>query len=117
MTKDLAADLAADLGPEAIEAIQRAKSAFLGAQSERCSYLRVAFEQRPESGELALAANFTLRPKREWFQVDASIKLSDLESDDPRPAVRRAFADLADGVAMVNIAQHFRPMGGDIAAE
>ena len=110
-------DLEADLAPEAIDALQHAKSAFMGAQLERCGYLRVAYEQRPESGELALAANFTLRPKLEWFKVDASIKLSDLESADPRPAVRRAFADLADGVAMVNIAHHFRPMGGDVAAE
>ena len=104
-------DLEADLAPEAIDALQNEKSAFLGAQSERCGYIRVAFEPRPEVGELAVAADFTLPPKREWHQVDASIKLSDLQGGDPRPAVRRAFAHLSDGVALANIAQHFGPIG------
>ncbi|RYE80076.1 MAG: hypothetical protein EOP19_19370 [Hyphomicrobiales bacterium] len=76
-----------------------------------CGYLRVAFEPHPESGELAVAANFSLGPEREWHKVDASIKLSDLAGDNPQRAVRRAFDDLSDGVRMIAIARHFRPMG------
>lgn len=104
-------ELQADLAPEALDALQLAKSAFLEAQSERCGYLRVAFEPHPESGELAVDARFTLKPLREWHRVDTTIRLSDLAGSDPRPAVRRAFADLADGVATVSIAHLFRPMG------
>jgi hypothetical protein len=104
--------LEADLAPDAIDALQLAKSAFLGAEAERCGYLRVAFEPHPESDELAVAADFSLGEEREWHKVDASIKLSDLKAD-PQPAVRRAFADLSDGVRMVAIARHFRPMSGN----
>lgn len=100
--------LEADLAPDAIDALQLAKSAFLGAEAARCGYLRVAFEPHPESGELAVAADFSLGEEREWHKVDASIKFSDLEHD-PKPAVRRAFADLSDGVRLVAIARHFRP--------
>lgn len=97
------------LPPAAIEALQLAKSAFLWAQSGRCGYLRVAFEPRPETGELAVAANFPLRPKREWHHASASIKLSELKGPDPQPAVRRAFADLTESVDTTNIAHLFRP--------
>ena len=107
--------LDADLGPAALDALQHAKSAFLGAEAERCGYLRVAFDSHPETGELAVAADFSLGPEREWHQVDASIKLSDLEHD-PRRAVRRAFADLSDGVRLAAIARHFRPTGDAMRA-
>ena len=108
-------DLDANLAPEVLDALQHAKSAFLGAEAQRCGYLRVAFEPHPETGELGLAANFSLGPEREWHQVDASIKLSDLDAD-PRPAVRRAFADLSDGMRLVTIARHFRPTGDAMRA-
>ena len=107
--------LDADLAPAVLDALQHAKTAFLGAEAERCGYLRVAFEPHPETGELAVAADFSLGPEREWHQVDASIKLSDLEHD-PRPAVRRAFAHLSDGVRLAAIARHFRPTGDAMRA-
>ena len=103
-------DLDADLAPEALDALQHAKSAFLGAEAQRCRYLRVAIESHPEKGELGLAADFSLGPEREWHQVDASSKRSDLDAD-PRPAVRRAFAHLSDSMRLVTIARHFRPTG------
>lgn len=105
-----ATSLEADLPAGALDALQHAKTAFIGAQAQRCRYLRVAFEPHPETGELGLAANFSFGPEREWHQVDASIKLSDL-GEDPGPAVRRAFADLSDGMRLVTIARHFRPAG------
>ncbi len=108
-------DLAADLAPDARDALQHAKSAFIGAEAPRCRYLRVAFEPHPETGELGVAANFSLDHELEWHQVDASIKLSDLDAD-PRPAVRRAFADLSDSMRLVTIARHFRPTGEAIRA-
>ena len=43
-------DPTGQLSPEAIGALQHAKSAFLGAQAERCGYLSVAIEPRPEAG-------------------------------------------------------------------
>ena len=103
-------NLDAGLAPEARDALQLAKTAFLGAEAQRCRYLRVAFEPHPETGELGLAANFSLDEALEWHQVDASIKLSDLDAD-PNPAVRRAFADLSDGMRLITIARHFRPTG------
>jgi len=108
--------LQTDLAPEVLDALQHAKSAFLGAEADRCGYLRVGFEPHPETGELAVAADFSLGPEREWHQVDASIKLSDLEHD-PRRAVRRAFADLSDGVRLAAIARHFRPTGDAMRAD
>lgn len=106
-------ELQDDLAPEAIEALARAKSAFLGAQAERCGYLRVAFERHEEEGELAVAASFTLKPKREWHHVDAAIKLADLEGQAMQGSVDRAFRSLSDAVACVGIAHLFRPMGRD----
>ena len=108
-------DLDTGLPPDALAALQLAKSAFLGAEAPRCGYLRVAFEPHPDMGELAVAASFSLGPEREWHQVDASIKLSDLNTD-PRPAVRRAFADLSDGMRLVTIARRFRPTGEALRA-
>lgn len=107
--------LETDLAPAALDALQHAKTAFIGAEADRCGYLRVAFEPHPETGELAVAADFSLGPEREWHQVDASIKLSDLEHD-PRRAVRRAFAALSDGVRLAAIARHFRPTGDAMRA-
>lgn len=103
------------LPPAALAALQHAKSAFLGTEAPRCGYLRVAFDQHPDMGQLAVAASFSLGPEREWHQVDASIKLSDLDAD-PRGAVRRAFADLSDGMRLVTIARRFRPAGEAIRA-
>lgn len=103
-------ELDADLAPEALDALQHAKSAFFGAQAQRCGYLRVAFQAHPETGELGLAASFSLGPERQWHHVDASIRLSDLDAD-PRPAVRRAFADLSDAMRLITIAHRFRPSG------
>ena len=102
-------DPTGQLSPEAIGALQHAKSAFLGAQSERCGYLSVAIEPRPEAGELGVAARFTLRPRREWHRVDASIPLTELEGNDLTASIERAFRSLSDGVETIGIAHLFRP--------
>ena len=107
-------DPTGQLSPEAIGALQLAKSAFLGAQSERCGYLSVAIEPHSALGEVTVAARFTLRPRREWHQVDAFIPLADLEGGDPTASVTRAFRSLSDRIATIGIAQLFRPQG-DVA--
>lgn len=107
-------DLQGALAPEAVEALARAKSAFLGAQADRCGYLRVAFERHEDLGELAVAASFTLKPQREWHHVDTAIKLSDLTGSALQPSIDRAFRILTDGVACVGIAHLFRPFGAEV---
>ena len=107
---------AGQLSPEAIGALQHAKSAFLGAQAKRCGYLSVVIEPKPEAGELGVAARFTLRPRREWHRVDASIPLAELEGDDLTASIDRAFRALSDGVATIGIAHLFRPQGASDAA-
>jgi hypothetical protein len=104
-------DPTGQLSPAAIGALQDAKSAFLGAQAERCGYLSVAIEPHPEQGEVAVAARFTLRPRREWHRADASIPLAELEGSDPAPSIARAFRSLSDSVATIGIAHLFRPLG------
>lgn len=109
-------DPTGQLSPQAIGALQDAKSAFLGAQAERCGYLSVAMEPRPEAGELEVAARFTLRPRREWHRVDASIPLAELEGADLTASIERAFRSLSDGVETIGIAHLFRPQGGTAVA-
>lgn len=106
-------DIGTQLAPAALTALQNAKTAFFGAQADRCGYLRIGFEPHPESGELSVAAQFTLRPNRDWHLVDASIKLSDLEASDPRAAIQAAFANLSESLATISMAERFRPQGLD----
>lgn len=89
-------------------ALKAAKSAFLAAEAHRCGYLRVSFAAALDQRAIIAAAQFTLRPGREWHEAEALIGLADLARD-PDAAARKAFATLADHIATVGIAQLFRP--------
>lgn len=105
-------DLSGALSAEAIGALRNAKTSFFGAQADRCRYLRIGFEPHPEDDQLAVAAQFTLEPDREWHEANASISLSDLEGGD-FAAIERAFETLAEKLRVAGIARHFRPQGFD----
>jgi hypothetical protein len=88
--------------------LRDAKSAFLASHRDRCGYLKITFAPAEAYEALAISALFTLPGGREWHNADASIAVHDLRHA-PEIAVSRAFAQLADGIATVGIAQRFRP--------
>lgn len=92
----------------AANVLREAKTAFLADQNDRCGYLRVTFAPAEGCETLVVSALFTLPGGREWHTADARIAVTDLRQA-PEPAVCRAFAQLADGIATVGIAQRFRP--------
>lgn len=89
-------------------ALKAAKSAFLAIEAERCGYLRVSFAAALDQRAIVAAIQFTLRPGRDWHEAETLIGLAELARD-PDAAARRAFANLADHIATVGIAQLFRP--------